>query len=81
MSLVEGLGVGFRWVVGGGLPVGMEAKGKEVEGGWGGGVGTGKGTGKTKPLPTCLSKIPFSKLPKSFSPIEKGSESLARLQG
>ena len=34
MSLGEGLGVGFRWVVGGGFPVENKGKGKGV-GRWG----------------------------------------------
>ena len=47
MSLEEGFGVGFRWVVGGGLFLWKRReKGKEV-GRVGGGVGTGKGTGKS----------------------------------
>ena len=33
----------------------------------GGGVGTGKGTGRS--MRTRLSKLPFSNLPLSFSPI------------
>ena len=36
----------------------------------GGGVGTGKGTGKS--MRTCLSKLPFSDLPFSFSPSLEG---------
>ena len=41
-----------------------DGKGKGV-GRVGAGVGTGKGTGKS--MRTCLSKLPFSKLPFSFS--------------
>ena len=59
MSLKEGFGVGFRGVVGDGLPVEHEGKG---EGGVeGGGVGTSKGTGKS--IRKLLSKLPFSNLP------------------
>ena len=43
-----------------------ERKGEGGWGGWGVGVGTGKGTGKS--MHTRLSKLPFSKLPFSFSP-------------
>ena len=35
MSLGEGFGVGFRWVVGGGSPVENQGKGKGVRVGWG----------------------------------------------
>ena len=45
MSLGEGFGVGFRWVVGGGFPVENRGKGERV----GGGAGTGKDTGKSLP--------------------------------
>ena len=63
MSLRKGFGVGFRG--GGGGVVGR---------GWEGGVGTGKGTGKS--MRTHLSKLPFSNLPFSFSPIESGNSAL-----
>ena len=62
-----GQGFGGRVQVGGGgsFPVKMRKKGKGVER-VGGGGGTGKGTGKR--MRTRLSKLPFSKLPFSFSP-------------
>ena len=62
VSLGEGFGVGFRWVVG--VLWKMREKGKEL-GRVGGGVGTGKGTGKS--MRTYLPKLPCSKLPFSFS--------------
>ena len=43
-------------------------------GGWGDGAGTGKGTGKSMRM--RLSKLPSSKLPFSFSPIERPSPTL-----
>ena len=67
VSLGEGFGIGFRWVVGGGFHVKkMGDKGKGM-GRVGGGVGTGKGTGKS--MRTRLSKLPFSKPPFTFSTI------------
>ena len=62
VSLGEEFGVGFRWMVGGGLPVRNERK-EDRRGE--GGVGTGKRTRKS--MDTCLAKQPFSKLPSSFS--------------
>ena len=47
-----------------GFPVENEGKGGGGEG-LGGGVGTGKGMSKS--MLTRLSKLPFSKLPLSFS--------------
>ena len=47
-----------------------EGKGGRGWGVWDGGVGTGKGTGKS--IRTRLSKLPFSNLPFSFSPIHSG---------
>ena len=55
---------GFLWVVGSSFLWKMTEKGKGV-GRAGGGVGTDKGTGKS--MRTRLSKLPFSKLPLSFS--------------
>ena len=52
-------------MAGGGFPVRNEGKG-EGGGEGGGGVGTSKATGKS--MRTRLSKLPFSKLPLSFSP-------------
>ena len=52
-----------RVQVGGGAGL-MKEKGRGVGRVWGG-VGTGKGTGKS--MCTRLSKLPFSKLPFSFS--------------
>ena len=66
MSLGEGFGVGFRWVVGAGFFVESEGKGEEG----GGGVGTSKRTGKS--MRTCLSKPCFSELPCSFSRVIAG---------
>ena len=67
MSLGEGFGGGFRGI-GGGVVSLWEVRGKGQGvgrvGGWG---GAGKGTGKS--MHTCLSKLPFSNLPLSFSPI------------
>ena len=78
MSLKEGIGVGFRGVVGGaGFP--LEKNGKRGRGTrWvGGGVGTGKGTGKSMrklcrnyPLATYLSVSPLKKLRKIRAPIK-----------
>ena len=57
VSLGEGFGVRFRWVVGGGLPVGNEGT-EEAGGEWGG--DRQKRTGKS--MRTRLSKLPLSKL-------------------
>ena len=68
---VPGGGVFGRVQVGGGGWFGflwrMREKGKGM-GRVGGGVGTGKGTGKS--MRTRLSKLPFCKLPDSFSPVQ-----------
>ena len=57
MSLKEGFGVGFRWVVGG---VGFLWETRE-KGKWLGRVGVGWGHSKSTRM--RLSKLPFSKLP------------------
>ena len=65
MSLGEGFGVGFRKVVGGGLPLKNEGKGE------GGGEGGGWGGDRQRNRQVnaqALSKLPFSNLPFSFSP-------------
>ena len=59
MSLGEGFGVGFRWVVGGCFPVKSERRGVGV------GEGAGKGTGN-RINAQALSKLPFSNLPFSL---------------
>ena len=77
MSLGEGLGVGFRRVVEGGLHVEENGKG-EGGGRVGGGVGTDKGTGKSM---QTLSKLPFSNLPLSFSPKDAHTIDSVKLLG
>ena len=67
MSLGEGFGVRFRWVVGGWFPVENEGKGEGAGESGGGEVATGTRTGKSMHM--RLSKLPFRDLPFSFSPI------------
>ena len=64
MSLGEGFGVGFRWVLGGGVPVANKRKGE------GGGEGGGWDRNRQRNRQVnaqALSKLPFSNLPFSFS--------------
>ena len=70
MSLGEGFGVGFRWVMGGGFA--LENKGKGEGGGEGGGWGRDRQRNRQVNAQALL-KLPFSKLPFGFSPrIELG---------
>ena len=72
VPLREGFGIGFRWVVGMVFFLWkMREKGKR--GGEGGGRG-GDGKGSGKSMRTRLSKLPFSELPFSFSPISGASK-------
>ena len=66
VSLEEGFGVGFRWAGGGGFPV--ESNGKGEGGGQGRVGGCGGDWQRNRQVNAqALSKLPFSKLPFSFS--------------